>query len=258
MARIRTIKPEIASSVTLSSVSIPARLTFVLLITQSDDDGYVLATPRQLLGVLFPHDGNVSEGTLGGWIDELVAVDAIRRRETTAGAPVLQIVNWFKHQKIDHPSRKPGIKQVLAEEGASPAHRDALAKLSRDTRDRTLDLGPRTGDHESTPSASGCKTRTRSTVGHETWLTPCAEVWEARNGKGTFNFGQAARTLKKLVDAGHTPDAIAKHLGFYLDMRGDARGYDKPPERRGYDSWAPNIKAFADTFETWNPGGIAA
>jgi uncharacterized protein YdaU (DUF1376 family) len=90
-------------------------------------------------------------------------------------------------------------------------------------------------------------------AGRSTWLTPVAEAWEARNGKGTFPFGQAAALLKSLRKAGNSSDVIARHLGFYLDMRGDERGHNKPPEQRGPSNWAPNLKSFRDTFAKWNP-----
>jgi uncharacterized protein YdaU (DUF1376 family) len=86
-----------------------------------------------------------------------------------------------------------------------------------------------------------------------TWLTPAAEAWEKRNGKGTFPFGQAAALFKSLKHAGHTPETIARHLGWYLEMRGDERGHNKPPEQRGPSNWAPNLKSFRDTFAKWNP-----
>ena len=119
MARIRSIKPEFPSDEKLSMVSRDARLTFVLLMTQADDEGLILASPRQLLGLLYPFDESVTPALLRTWIDELVAADArVRWRMTTGGAPVLELPNWKKHQKIDKPTPSK-IRPLLAPLAAS-------------------------------------------------------------------------------------------------------------------------------------------
>lgn len=107
------------------------------------------------------------------------------------------------------------------------------------------------------PSTRGRKRRAPVVADRSTWLTPAAQKWEARHGAGTFPFGQAASLFAPLRKAGHTPDAIAAHLDFYLELRGDERGYDKAPEYRGSSTWAPNLKAFRDTFGKWNPKAAA-
>ena len=114
MARIRSIKPEFPADEKLATVSRDARLTFVLLMTQADDEGLILASPRQLLGLLYPFDDTVTPQMLRGWIDELVAAaERVRWRKTTGGAPVLELPNWKKHQKIDKPTPSK-IRPLLA------------------------------------------------------------------------------------------------------------------------------------------------
>lgn len=112
MARIRTIKPETPSDEALATVSRDARLTFVYLITQADDDGLVLASPRQLLGALYPHDTDVTEAMVVRWCQELADIGCVRWRSTRGGSPVLELVNWHQHQKIKHRA-KPVIAQAL-------------------------------------------------------------------------------------------------------------------------------------------------
>jgi hypothetical protein len=162
VARIRTIKPEMPSDEALSTVSRDARLTFVLLITQADDDGLVLASPRQLLGALFPHDDNVTEAQILGWCNELATLGCVRWRRTRGGSPVLELVNWHSHQKIKHRA-KPVIALTLepladADPVALPASHRTLRKLSGDSQEdersvsstnqqpATMDHGPTT-DH---------------------------------------------------------------------------------------------------------------
>lgn len=112
MARIRSLKPELPSSKKLAAASIAARYTFILLITQADDEGFVRAEPRQLLGALYPHDESVTADDLEGWILELARCTSVRLRWTTDGARVIQVLGWEEHQAIKNPG-KPKISPTL-------------------------------------------------------------------------------------------------------------------------------------------------
>lgn len=107
MARIRTIKPEFAHSESMGNVSRDARLLFVLLWSQADDEGKLRGAPRLLKGVLFPYDDDAS-GLIETWLAELARERCIERYEVD-GAHYLRIVKWRQHQKIDRvtPSRLP-------------------------------------------------------------------------------------------------------------------------------------------------------
>lgn len=133
MPRIRTIKPEIAHDVALARLSRDARYTFVLCIAQSDDYGLLLGNPRQLLGTLYPHDDDVSVEVLGGWIRELLAAGMVNWRVRNDGQPVLQVVNWQRHQKVDHPHKPVLLNDLLPEDSGDATV--VLAKLSRGTRE---------------------------------------------------------------------------------------------------------------------------
>lgn len=52
--------------------------------------------------------------------------------------------------------------------------------------------------------------------GHDTWLTPAMQAWEAVFGPKSFPFGQAAKHLRPLLDSGLTAQEVAKRLGGYL------------------------------------------
>ena len=139
MPRIRTLKPELASDVKLARVSRDARYTFVLLITQADDEGLVAAAHRQLLGSLYPHDDDVTVPMLLAWVEELDTIGAVRWRSTTDGAPVLELVNWSKHQRVDNKGKShlaANLEPFAESRGGS----------RRAAEVRRLDLGPRTLD----------------------------------------------------------------------------------------------------------------
>jgi hypothetical protein len=113
MPRIRALKPETPQDEKLARVSRDARLTFLYCLTIADDDGLFRANPRQLLGQLFPSDEALTERELMGWVEELVEVaGCLRWRTTRDNAPVLEIVNWEKHQHITKKSR-PFIAELL-------------------------------------------------------------------------------------------------------------------------------------------------
>jgi len=99
------VKPEIPHDKDLAKVSRDARLTFIYLWTVSDDAGYFRAALRYLVGVLYPHDRDVTEDVLRGWLEELIGIGCIIWKQLKDGSAVGYIPNFTKHQKIDHPSR---------------------------------------------------------------------------------------------------------------------------------------------------------
>jgi hypothetical protein len=119
MARIRTIKPELPSDPSLAKCSRDARLTFTYLITQSDDYGFVPAAPRQIVGMLFPHDDDLTPQDVGRWINELVGVGLCAWVWTTDGLPLVQLMGWESHQRIDN-RRKAVLSARLSENRTEP------------------------------------------------------------------------------------------------------------------------------------------
>lgn len=136
MPRIRTIKPEFPHSESVGRLSRDARLLFIQLWTVADDDGRARSSSRLLASILYPFDDD-ARGLIDGWLDELEAEGCIRRYEVEATS-YLDIPNWLKHQKIDHPA-----KSKIPEYVASP--RETLAKPSRSL---APDLGPRTKERD--------------------------------------------------------------------------------------------------------------
>lgn len=100
--RIRTIKPEIVQSESMGRISRDARLLFILLWTQCDDEGRSRASPQMLAGALFPYDGCTTD-QITGWLRELDDEGCIEVY-TVGRDTYLQVKNWQKHQKIDRPS----------------------------------------------------------------------------------------------------------------------------------------------------------
>lgn len=101
MARIRSIKPEFFVSQTLAKVSLGARLTFVGLWTEADDEGRLVDSAKMLAGSLFPHDDDIDAKTVDGWLEELVGIGVISRY-TAGDGRYLCVNRWTEHQRVPH------------------------------------------------------------------------------------------------------------------------------------------------------------
>jgi hypothetical protein len=121
MARIRTIKPEFFTSLTLAQVSRTARLTFVGLWTYCDDEGRGRDEPRLVKAAIWPLDDDFGAEHVEADLEELAAAGLIVRY-TVEKSRYFQVRNWGEHQKIAHPtaSRIPEPPQRRSEDFVSP------------------------------------------------------------------------------------------------------------------------------------------
>lgn len=101
MPRIRSIKPEFFSDPKPARCSREARLLFLGILTEADDDGRLLATPKRLAGNLYPHDPDVTAAKVTRWLGELEQVGMVYRY-TVDGAEYLHVCTFGRHQKISH------------------------------------------------------------------------------------------------------------------------------------------------------------
>ena len=134
MARIRTIKPEFPQSESMGNVSRDARLCFILLWTQADDEGRLRGSSRMLASLLFPYDTDVP-GLIDGWLTELEREKCIFRYEVDS-RHYIEITNWLLEQKIDHPSKSklPQFEKIRED-----------SRNSRESSARIKDQGSRKG-----------------------------------------------------------------------------------------------------------------
>ncbi|MER7953887.1 hypothetical protein [Streptomyces sp. NPDC096030] len=106
MARIRSIKPEFFTSLTIADLRLSARLQFIGLWTYVDDNGVGLADPRLIRAAIWPleEDPEVLQRTR----EDLQSLHAARlvTLYEASGKALLTVNNWSEHQKVSHP-RKP-------------------------------------------------------------------------------------------------------------------------------------------------------
>jgi hypothetical protein len=122
MARIRSIKPELWLSPQVMNLTHPARLLFLGLITQADDEGRGSADPRRLKAAIFPGDDVISSD-VSGWLTEVAAQKLAELYDGGEHGPLYAIPTWRVHQSIDRPrpSRYP----------SSPSFDDESTKARR-------------------------------------------------------------------------------------------------------------------------------
>lgn len=114
MARIRSIKPELRTDLTVGSWPIGARYAWVLLIGYLDDDGRGRDDLRLLVADLFPLDRDVTERKLDGWLQVMATETVLDHpaplcRYEVEGKRYLHATRWAQHQRINRarPSRIP-------------------------------------------------------------------------------------------------------------------------------------------------------
>lgn len=103
MARIRTIKPDFWQHPKVTSVSRDARLYFLGLLNEADDEGRLRYSGKRLAGVIFPNDDDVNGPDVDAWTAELERVGLVLRYQVD-GAPLLLVIGFTEHQKVSHPS----------------------------------------------------------------------------------------------------------------------------------------------------------
>ena len=158
MPRIRTIKPEFWSDEKLSTLGVLDRLIFLGLISLADDYGRVQDNVKIIDAFIFPNTDDTSRDSLAS----LEAMNRIKRGKSTNGMPIIEIISWDRHQKVDKPQPRnalPPIKTLSLDPFANDSRtirdkvpndsrisRECLANDSRPIRDCTTDQGPPTTD----------------------------------------------------------------------------------------------------------------
>ncbi|MFE7510130.1 hypothetical protein ACFU8I_02715 [Streptomyces sp. NPDC057540] len=127
MARIRSIKPEFFTSLTIADLEeLSARLTFIGLWTYVDDNGVGLADPRLIRAAIWPLEE--APDILQRTREDLQSLHAARlvTLYEASGKALIAISSWYEHQKVSHPRkpRYPRPEEVQSQPG-TPPHQDS-------------------------------------------------------------------------------------------------------------------------------------
>lgn len=165
--RIRSLKPEIWQDKALGRLPRDARLLFVGIITQADDEGRFRAETPLLRAAVFPFDtadtaaagqGHLLDNypelyerlDLDAWIESLANAKLIRIYEVK-GERFGDLPNWSKHQRVDHPKKSnlpPFEKRdkTQARQGANRTERNTLSRESKGRGTTDEQTSPDAGD----------------------------------------------------------------------------------------------------------------
>ncbi|MEQ1735873.1 MAG: hypothetical protein ABL886_05680 [Rhodoglobus sp.] len=106
MARIRTIKPEFFSSERIARLSHPAKVTFLGLLTESDDYGVATGNVRLLKGHIWPLEDDISAADIETHLAELAEEPALIASFHAEGRRFIHILGFQEHQSINKPSSR--------------------------------------------------------------------------------------------------------------------------------------------------------
>lgn len=100
MARKRMIDPGFWTDEKLGTCSPMARLTFMGVISQADDDGRLNGHPALIRSLLFPYDHDITVDQVEGWLAQLEERRLIIRYQVD-GQSYIAVTNFAKHQTIN-------------------------------------------------------------------------------------------------------------------------------------------------------------
>jgi hypothetical protein len=221
MARIRTIKPEFFTSLTVADLTPEQRLTFIGLWTHVDDEGRCVDDPRLIKAAIWPLDDRTAADIE---IDlKALTESSLITRYTLNRKRYLAVTGWEEHQRINRPT----ASKLPAPEEGDPTPPDPVtrhngaslsthAQLSEDSpQERKGKEGNREGKGTPLPPAShqphadsfeGPSGKTHSEL--------MAEDWWQQYGRRT---AQTKRTIRQAIaDAltnGIDPDELHAALG---------------------------------------------
>ncbi|SDX45816.1 hypothetical protein SAMN05444487_11847 [Marininema mesophilum] len=117
MARKRMMDPNFWMDEKVGMVDPMARLTFMGLISQADDEGRMGGHPALIKSQVFPYDAQITPDQVREWLGYLEEKELIQQY-TVAGQLYISLPNFLKHQKINRPtpSKLPGPEQTETED----------------------------------------------------------------------------------------------------------------------------------------------
>ena len=222
MARIRTIKPEFFTSLTIADLSKEARLTFIGLWTHVDDEGRCVDDARLVKAALWPLDERTAKD-IDEDLWELYDADLILRY-VVGPKRFLAVRSWKEHQRINRPSAskfpppEKGEPTPKAPRGLTHSSVRAHGEISEPSS------APHTSPVEDSPDPHPAPEMTVSPGGgHEEDLPyPGAVVLPMFTSENTTTDG---------THAGLSESSVSTH---------DRKGKEQGKERKGYSASAPS------------------
>ena len=216
MARIRSIKPEMRTSITVSLWPREVRYFFILLWGYLDDYGRGVDDELLIASDCFPRDRDITPERVNAWL-ELMADSGPLCRYEVDGKQYLHAPNWREHQKPSHPTRSkvPPCPDDEPEDFKRwrEANPQRLRKRSRKSREGFEKFPEGLPGASETPSGEAPRpsldatNRDAYTFGGE---ARSDEPWPDEPA-GQHDFDAAPESLPN--DSGNAPDSFAPEQG---------------------------------------------
>lgn len=232
MARIRSIKPELRTSLTVSSWPREVRYFFVLLWGYLDDYGRGVDDELLIASDCFPRDRDLTPERIDDWL-ELIADSGPLCRYEVDGRRYLHAPNWREHQKPSHPTRSK-VPPCPEDEPAwfkewredNPQRLRSRSRKSREGFQKIPDMSPRGAERPSggrSERASGRSSRDAPTS-HD---AEGGDASEGGNAAGQATFEASPESLPKT--SGNAPENFAPEQGSKgAREQGGVGGSDRP------------------------------
>lgn len=212
MARIRSIKPGFASDSKVARLSLQARLTFLLLLPEADDEGRMVGSTKRLVGLLYPNDDKIGAVQVERWLKELITENMVIRY-TADGTIYLSIVNFRKHQNPQHPtpSSFPSPHEDFVSDSRNP--HESLTKSSSTSVE---------GEGEGVE-----RERELSFLNQSSSQTQLVAVGSSEEEDSDFVVGRACRLVAERRLAARTGDPIVNRERWLAKAAGEVRAERK-------------------------------
>ena len=129
--RSRLIRQDLYMDPALSACGLCTRFVFTGLFTLADDEGRLVDSERTIDAFLFPLTPERSGDSLAA----LMRMGYILRYMAATGEPLIQIVDWSRWQRVEHPTRSklppPSDSDLLQFQALAAPAPDASAAVDR-------------------------------------------------------------------------------------------------------------------------------
>ncbi|WP_202495599.1 hypothetical protein [Streptomyces sp. SID4982] len=150
MARIRTIKPEFFTSLTIADLPLTARLTFIGLWTHADDAGRCIDDPRLIKAALWPLDDRTASDIETDL--KLLSESSLITRYVLNQKRYLAVTGWDEHQRINRPTASklpaPDEGEPLPPDPVTRENSDSLSTHTQLTEGSPQERKGREGNRE--------------------------------------------------------------------------------------------------------------
>lgn len=243
MARIRSIKPEFFTSLTIADLTAEQRLTFIGLWTHVDDEGRCVDDARLINAAVWPLDDRTAadvEGDLGALTESSLIL-----RYTLNQKRYLAVRGWSEHQKINRPTpsklppppdpQKPDL--TCTDGDSSTAHGD-LTEDSLAERKGTgnREQGKEQGKEGSSPPSAASARDDSGLAFDEFWSryprkagkSEAVKAWgkAIKNGADPASLLAAVKAHADYYVAAKTEQQYIPHASTWLNQK---RYEDEPP-----------------------------